>query len=157
MTLCNKPWSFEQWRVEADGRGGVSGFMAETGDVRLSWDVQRNSNRKKKRHSFLSNTKISSKLMKNSSLYSIKGTPGYKNKLIWIDSQWLVKTNGAIVFFIGKLRRKFLPDQFWSCLSFASLSVPSGIALSPAFWSCGPKLRPLYYCDMKLCGETVGR
>ena len=43
------------------------------------------------------------------------------------------------------------------CFGPASLSVPSGMALSPDFLSCGPKLiRPLY-CDMNLCGDGVGR
>ena len=44
------------------------------------------------------------------SLYSfalIKGTPGYKNMLIFIDSQRLVKTNGATFIFIDKLGIKF--------------------------------------------------
>ena len=80
-----------------------------------------------------------------------KWTPGYKNKFILIDSQWLVKTNGATFIFIGKLGNKFLPGQFWLCLSFASLSVTSGLAPSPDFWSCEPKLRHLYCFDMKLC------
>ena len=30
----------------------------------------------------------------------LKGTPGYKNKLIQIDSQCLVKTNGATFILI---------------------------------------------------------
>ena len=77
----------------------------------------------------------------------IKGTPGYKNKLILIDSQWLVKTNGATCIFIEKLVPKFLPVQFWPCLSFT--------ALSPNFLSCGPKFRPFYRCDMKLCCDGV--
>ena len=35
--------------------------------------------------------------------YDVKGTPGYQNKLISLDSQWLVKTTGATFIFIGKL------------------------------------------------------
>ena len=65
--------------------------------------------------------------------------------------------NGAPFIFIEKLGNEVLPGQFWPCLSFASLSVPSGMALSPDFLSCGPKLRPLYCCDMNLCGDGVGR
>ena len=80
-------------------------------------------------------------------------TPDYKNKLILIDSQWLVKTNGATFFFLEKLGNKFLLGQFWPCLSFVSLSVPSGMALGPDFWSCGSKLGPLYWCDMILCND----
>ena len=88
---------------------------------------------------------------------SIKGTLGYENKLFIIDSQWLMKTNGATFIFTGKLGNEFLRGQFWNCLSFASLSVPSGMALSPDFLSCWPKLRPLYCCDMKLCDDGVWR
>ena len=62
----------------------------------------------------------------------VKGTPGYKNKLILIDSLSLVKTNGAASTFLAKEGNKCLPGQFWPCLA-ASLSVPSGIALSPDF------------------------
>ena len=76
-------------------------------------------------------------------LISFKGNPGYKNNFILIDSRWLVKTNGATFIFIGKLGNKILPVQFWSCLSFASLSVPSGMAQSLDL-SCTPKLRPLF-------------
>ena len=54
-------------------------------------------------------------------IYTIKATPGYKNKFILIDSQWLVKTNGATFIFIEKLGNKFLPGQFWPCLSFSVL------------------------------------
>ena len=86
----------------------------------------------------------------------IKGTPGCKNKLILIDSQLFGKTNGVTFIFIEKLGDTFLPDQFWQCLSFASLSVPSSMAFSPDFWSCEPTLKPLYCCDMKLCGDWVG-
>ena len=50
-----------------------------------------------------------------------KGTPGYRNKLILFDSQWLVKTDGATFIFRGKLGHKFLPGQFWPCLSFSAL------------------------------------
>ena len=88
---------------------------------------------------------------------AIKGTPGYENKLIFIDSQLLLKTKGATFNFMEKLGNRFLPGQFWPCLSFASLSVPSGMAQSPDFWSCGPQLRPLYCCDLKLCCGGVGR
>ena len=84
-----------------------------------------------------------------------KGTPGHKNKLILIDSRWLVKTNSATSIFIGKLGNTFMPGQFWPCLSFASLSGPSSMALSPDFWSCGPKLRPLHWCDMNLFSDGV--
>ena len=87
----------------------------------------------------------------------IKGTPGYENKLTLIDSHWLVKTNGVTFIFVWSLGDKFLPSQFWPFLSFSSLSVPSGMALSPEFLSCGPKLRPLYCCDMNLCCDGVGR
>ena len=86
-----------------------------------------------------------------------KGTLGYKNKLIFIDCQWLVKINGATFIFIGKLGNKSLPGQFWPCLSFASLLVPSSMAPSLDFWSCGQKFRPLYCCDMNLFGDGVGR
>ena len=65
--------------------------------------------------------------------------------------------NGDTFMFVGKVGDKFLPGQFWPCLSFASLSVPSGMALSPDFLSCGPKLGPLYCCDMNLFGDVVGR
>ena len=51
----------------------------------------------------------------------LEGTPGYKHKLILIDSQWLVKTNGATFIFIEKLGNKSLPGQFWPCLSFSAL------------------------------------
>ena len=68
-----------------------------------------------------------------------------------------MKTNGATFNFIRKLGKKILPGQFWPCLSFDSLSVPSGMDLSPDFLSCGPKLRSLYCCDMHLCGHGVGR
>ena len=61
------------------------------------------------------------------------GTPDLKNKLILIDSQWLVKINGATIFFMEKLRNKFLRGQFWPCLTFAPLSVPSGMAQNPDF------------------------
>ena len=64
-----------------------------------------------------------------------------------------MKTNGAIFIFKEKLGNKFLPGQFWPCPSFASLSVPSDMALSPDFLSCGPKLRPFDCCDMELCGD----
>ena len=87
----------------------------------------------------------------------IKENPGNKYKLIFIHCQWLVKTNGVTSIFIEKLGNTFLPGQFWPCLCFASLSVPSGMGQSPDFSSCGPKLRPLYCCDMKLCGDGVGR
>ena len=43
---------------------------------------------------------------------NFKGTPGYKNMVIFIDCQWLVKTNFASFNFIGKLGYKFLPGQF---------------------------------------------
>ena len=42
----------------------------------------------------------------------IQGTPGYKNKLIFIDGQWLVKTNRAAFIFVGELGNKFLSGQF---------------------------------------------
>ena len=48
---------------------------------------------------------------------------------------------------------KFLPGQFWPCLLVASVSVPSDMTPSPNVLSCGPKLRPLCSCDMKLCGD----
>ena len=54
-------------------------------------------------------------------------------------------------------QHSFLPGQFWPSLSFASLSVPSGMAPSPVFLSCGPKLRHLNCCDMNLCGDRVER
>ena len=63
--------------------------------------------------------------IERSRIHFFKGTPGYKNKLILNDYQWLVKTNGATFIFIGKLGNKFLPGQFRPCLFFASLSVPS--------------------------------
>ena len=54
-------------------------------------------------------------------MYDIKETPGYKNKLIFIDCQWLVKTDDATFIFIEKLGNTFLPGQFWPCLSFSDL------------------------------------
>ena len=86
-------------------------------------------------------------------LHFFKGTAGCKNKFIFIDCQWLVKTNGATFVFIEHLSNKFLPGQFWPCLSFASLSVPSVMVLSPK--SCGPKLRRVYSYDMNLCCGVV--
>ena len=83
----------------------------------------------------------------------IKGTSGQKNKFILFDSQWSVKTNGSAFIFIEKLGNKLLPGQFGP----ASFSVPSGMALSPDFWSCGPNLGPLYCCDMEMCGDGVER
>ena len=68
-----------------------------------------------------------------------------------------MKTNGATFILIGKLGNTCLPGQFWPWLSFASLSVPLGKALSQDFLSCGPKLRPLYCYDIELCGDRVGR
>ena len=87
----------------------------------------------------------------------LKGPQIMKTSWFPIDCKWLVKLNGATFIFIGKLGNKFLPGQFWPCLSFASLSVSSGMALSPDFWSCGPKLRHLYCCDLKLWGDGVGK
>ena len=58
-------------------------------------------------------------------MIAFEGTPGYKNKLILIDCQWLVKTNGATFIFIEKLDNKFLPGQFLAlplfCLSFSAI------------------------------------
>ena len=48
----------------------------------------------------------------------LKGNPGYKNKLILIDSHWLVKTNVVSFIFIEKLGNTYLPGQFWPCLAF---------------------------------------
>ena len=42
-------------------------------------------------------------LCSSSYAWEIKGTPGYKNKLSLIDSQLLLKTNGANYIFIEKL------------------------------------------------------
>ena len=64
------------------------------------------------------------------------------------------ENNGSTLIFIEKLGNKFLPGQFWPCLYFASLSVPSGLALSSDFLSCGPNL---YCCDMKLRGDMPGK
>ena len=89
--------------------------------------------------------------------YWIKGTAGYINKGIFLDCQWSVKTNGATFIFRGTLGNEFLLGQFWPCLSFTSLSVPSGMAPSPDFWSCVPKLRPFLSCDSKLCDDGVVR
>ena len=86
----------------------------------------------------------------------LKGTPGY-DKLNFIDCQWLVKTNGATFIFIEKLGNTFLLGLVWPCPFFASLSVPSGMALSPDFLCCGPKLRPLCCCNLNLCGDGVRR
>ena len=83
---------------------------------------------------------------------NVKETPG-QNKLFFIDCQWLVKTNCATFIFIGKLGNKYCLASFGP----ASLSVPSSMLLSPDLSSCGPKLMPLYCCDMKLCGDGVGR
>ena len=52
---------------------------------------------------------------------SIKGTRAFKNNLIFIDIQWLVKTNGAAFIFIVKSGNKFLINQFWPCLSFSAI------------------------------------
>ena len=68
-----------------------------------------------------------------------------------------METNGATCIFIEKLGNTFLPGPFWPCLSFASLSVPSGMALSPDFLACGPKLRLLNGCEMNLCVYGLGR
>ena len=67
-----------------------------------------------------------------------------------------MKRNGATSRCIQKLGNTFLPGPFWPCLSIASLSVPSGMALSPNFVFSGPKLRPLYFSDIKLCGGGGG-
>ena len=64
---------------------------------------------------------------------AFKGTPAFKTTLIFTDCQLLVKTNGATYIFIEKLDNTFLPGQFWLRLSFASLSVPLGMGLSPDF------------------------
>ena len=48
------------------------------------------------------------------------------------------KTNGATFMVIEELVNKILPGQFWPCLSFSAL-------------------RPLYCCDMNLCGDGVVR
>ena len=87
----------------------------------------------------------------------LKGTPGYKYKSIYIHSQWFLKMNGATFICVEILGKHFGPGQCWSCLWCASLSVPSGMAIRPDFWSCGPLLRPLYCCDKKLCSDGVGR
>ena len=76
--------------------------------------------------------------------------------LILFDCQWLVKMNGANFIFIRKFGNKFLPGQFWPGLSFAFLSVPSGVAPSPDLLFCGPKLRLLNCCDMNLFDDRVG-
>ena len=83
--------------------------------------------------------------------FFFKGTPGYKQKLILIDSQRFVKT---------KLGDKLLPLASFGPASLLPLfQYPrgSGMALSPVFLSCGPKLRPLCCCDIHLCGDGVGR
>ena len=56
-----------------------------------------------------------------SSIHGLKGTPGYKNNIIFIDSQLLVKTNGVTFIFNRKLGNKFLPGHFWPCLSYSDL------------------------------------
>ena len=66
---------------------------------------------------------------------NLKGTPSYKNRLILIDSQWLVKTDGDTFIFKEKLGNKFLPGTFWPCLSSASLSVPSGMTWFLVLWT----------------------
>ena len=60
---------------------------------------------------------------------SIKGTPGNRRKLIFIACE-LVKTNGAIFIFIEKSGKKNVGQHSFGP---ASLSVPSGMALSPDF------------------------
>ena len=54
-----------------------------------------------------------------------KGTSGYENKLIFIDCQWLVKTNCATFIFIGKLSKKKIAWPVLAlplfCLSFSAL------------------------------------
>ena len=63
-----------------------------------------------------------------------------------------MKRNGATFIFIGELGNTFFGASFGP----ASVSVLSGIiALSPDFWYCGPKLKPLYCCHTKLCGVGV--
>ena len=82
-----------------------------------------------------------------------KGTPGYKNKLIFIDCQWLLNTSGSTSIFIKKWGNKFLPGQFWPCLSFVALRHgPKYLFL--ILWT---KTQPLYFCDMKLCDDGIGR
>ena len=84
----------------------------------------------------------------------VRGTPGYKNKLIFIDCQGLGKTNDAILLSsYGNQATNFRLATFGP----ASLSVPSGVVLSHDFLTCGPKLRPLYCYDMNLCGDGVRR
>ena len=49
--------------------------------------------------------------MKTTKMF-LKGIPGYKYKLILIESQWFVKLNDATSILIEKLGNKFLPGQF---------------------------------------------
>ena len=53
--------------------------------------------------------------------HCLKGPQVIKKNEIFIDSQWLMKANGATFIFIEKLGNKFLPGQFWACLSFSAL------------------------------------
>ena len=57
----------------------------------------------------------------------IKETPGYRHKLILIDSQWLVKTNGATFIFIEKLGKKF-------CLASFGPASPLPLFQCPQAW-----------------------
>ena len=86
-------------------------------------------------------------------LETFKGTPGYRNKLILIHSQWLVSTNGATFIFIGKLGNKFLPVQFWPSLSSSALRHgPKSWFL--ILWTKAHASLLLWY---KLCGDGVVR
>ena len=56
--------------------------------------------------------KIGTERLFHCCMFSIKGTLGYKNKLIFIDSLRLLRTNGDTFIFTKKLGNKIVPGQF---------------------------------------------
>ena len=52
---------------------------------------------------------------------SLKGTPGYKNKLIFVALEWFVKTSGANLIFIAKLGLKKIS---WPVLTLPLFQCP---------------------------------
>ena len=89
--------------------------------------------------------------------WELKGTPRYQNQVIF---HWLsrISENERWYFYLHSEIKKHIFS--WPvmalplfCLSFSALRH----GRSPAFLSCGPKLRPLYFCEMNLCGDGVGR